>query len=732
MNRSGTLKSNDRKSFRWTCSVALVLILSTAGIAFGETLSTNPVDFVSVLLRQNAYLFEESTRVQLDSLNRDLREAAKLLKEGATGEEGDEAAATIRRAEQRLRTLLQDAPSTIPLDFRAGVPGTFADAPVPLPGSVGGLLFRIARGEEETGYFTLDYTMAVTERSGPIPIEVAPSGTTFALVNLTEVPVGRTSLLFEFRGEGVDPVRWPLDIRTPQPARLKVNVLSADTGKPTAAMVRLTWKTNGLDYKPSNAVDLTSQFDGQGNTSSRRPAFLPGRLRGEYWCVPGPFDMAVPPGEWEIVIRRGLEHIPVFDNISVAEGRTIERTYKPRRWVDMPQFGWFSGDDHVHSRILSDDDAERLMIWLRAEDLHLANVAKMGDVNRTYFEQRGFGPQYRVVSDDYILSPGQEGPRTHSLQRLGHVLAMNITSMVRDTDRYFLYDWVVETIRKQGGLVGYAHGQNYHHANRDMSINIPRSKVDFVEILQVGVLGTEIYYEILNLGFELTASAGSDTPFAGTVGEERFTADSWFEAVERGRTFVTNGPMIEFSVDGALPGDEIAVDQETLKLGVRARAWGDPERTTPTRLEIVLHGEVIHQVDSNKPSQKELAVDFTLEAGNGFWIAARAEGSDGSYAHTTPVYVVRKPLRFWKHEKAGSLIDKRLSALAEVREMVAEARANPASNEDTETNNWQWWQRKRLSEQGPELLEHVEAAQRIYEELRQTHAQEQAVRAAGR
>ena len=264
MNRSGTLKSDDLKSLRWTCPVSLVLILSTTGIAFGETLSTDPVDFVSVLLRQNAYLFEESTRVQLDSLNRDLREAAKLLKEGATGEEGDEAAATIRRAEQRLRTLLQDAPSTIPLDFRAGVPGTFADAPVPLPGSVGGLLFRITRGEEETGYFTLDYTMAVTERSGPIRIEVAPSGTTFALVNLTEVPVGRTSLLFEFRGEGVDPVRWPLDIRTPQRARLKVNVLSADTGKPTAAMVRLTWKTNGLDYKPSNAVDLTSQFDGQG------------------------------------------------------------------------------------------------------------------------------------------------------------------------------------------------------------------------------------------------------------------------------------------------------------------------------------------------------------------------------------------------------------------------------------------------------------------------------------
>ena len=62
----------------------------------------------------------------------------------------------------------------------------------------------------------------------------------------------------------------------------------------------------------------------------------------------------------------------------------------------------------------------------------------------------------------------------------------------------------------------------------------------------------------LNLGFKLTASAGSDTPYSGTVDEERvyafvgeqqFTADTWFEAMGNGRTFVSNGPMIEFSVE---------------------------------------------------------------------------------------------------------------------------------------------------------------------------------------
>lgn len=36
---------------------------------------------------------------------------------------------------------------------------------------------------------------------------------------------------------------------------------------------------------------------------------------------------------------------------------------------------------------------------------------------------------------------------------------------------------------------------------------------------------------------------------------------AWFEAVGRGRTFVTNGPMLELEVGGAMPGDELRVEK---------------------------------------------------------------------------------------------------------------------------------------------------------------------------
>jgi hypothetical protein len=396
----------------------------------------------------------------------------------------------------------------------------------------------------------------------------------------------------------------------------------------------------------------------------------------------------------------------------------------------MRQRGWWSGDDHVHCRILSDDDARHLMAWVQAEDIHLANIVKMGDIYRTYFEQRGFGPGYRVVDGDFVLTPGQECPRTHD--QIGHTLAMNITSMVRNTDRYFLYDEVFDAVHAQGGLTGYAHvNSGIFHVHRDMSINVPRAKVDFVEILQFNQLGTGLYYEFLNLGCKLTASSGSDVPWGGTIGEGRayaclgkkpFSADAWFEAFRKGRTFTTSGPMLEFRVDNALPGDELRLKSDR-KLRVRARAWGDPQRMAPVKLEIVRHGEVIRSAESANPQQPEVELDFSVDAGNGCWLAARARGGDGTSAHTTPVYVLREGLRFWKFDGLATLLEKREASLAQIEQIVAEAR-----RDDTEGKLERDRYRKQLALQGDLLLQRVALARKLYQNLQQVAGAERALR----
>jgi len=709
-----------RESLPWLAPT--IAILLTAHLSHcAEASPSGAVDFAGRAARNNWYLFGADQRAELDKLNRELRQAQQQLDRAKDEEMRRTATDRVTAAGRDLLEKVKTCPRLIHVDLNSERPAFVPAGPVELPGDTGALVFEVASGGDGSSFSTTVFDLSLPSGESSLAIvDAAATGTTYALVALERLPFGRTTLGIEFRRPSKPSVRLPLDVITPLPGRLKLTVLSDDAGKPVPAMVRLVWRTDGQVRQPGNGIEFGLQFDKQGNASGARNANLPGQLHDTFWCVPGPFDMTLAPGTWQLGARRGVEHEAVFEEITIRSGETAERTVRPKRWVDMRKRGWWSGDDHVHCRILSDGDARNLMAWVQAEDIHLANVVKMGDIYRTYFEQRGFGRDFRVIDGEYVLSPGQECPRTHD--QIGHTLAMNITSMVRDTDRYFLYDEVFDQVHAQGGLSGYAHiNVGMFHVHRDMSLNLPRGKVDFAEILQFNNLGTELYYDFLNLGCKLTASAGSDVPWGGTIGEVRtyaylgrklFTADNWFAAFGRGRTFTSSGPMLEFGVDNALPGDELRLKSEK-KLSIRARAWGDPKRMAPLKLEIVRHGEVIREVESTDPKRPDVQLNFTVDAGNGCWIAARARAGDGTSAHTTPVYVVREGLRFWKFDGLDELFAKRLNSLDQIEQIVAEAKKLDADGK-LERDRY----RQQLARQGDLLLQRVVAARKIYADLK--------------
>jgi hypothetical protein len=682
-------------------------------------------ELAGALVRTSAYLFTPETRNALDEVNRQAREARRDEENAQSDEARAEPLARGEKAGLELLEILEASNVAINLSLMGDKPMPKQLGPAGLAGDAGSILLRIVTGNSETRCTVADVDISTSH--GPVEIDVTPSGITWALVRIRRAPVGHTMLRLKFRDDAGWHVTLPFAITSPEHGQFKLAVLSDDTGDPVPAMVRLTKAEDGQAHRPSNAVEFAPLWDGIGS-SDQRNAGLPGKLRGQYWCIPGPFNMSLPPGQWEVIVRRGLEHETVFDTFKIETGTALEKTYRPERWVNMPKRGWFSGDDHVHGQILSDADAARLIAWIQAEDIHLANVVKMGDIHKTYFEQRGFGKTYQVRNGDYILSPGQECPRT---DELGHTLAMNITSMVRDTDKYFLYDWVFDQVHAQGGLSGYAHvNRELFHVHRDMSMNIPKGKIDFAELLQFGNMRTDLYYEFLNTGFKLTAASGSDVPWGGTIGEgrmfayigsKRFSADAWFDAVQKGRTFVSNGPMLEFKVGKALPGDTITLT-ENQPLKVRARAWGDARRVLPAKLELMKHGEVIATVEASE-GENALSLDLELDGENGFWMAVRAEGTDGSKAHTTPIYVVREPLRFWKFNQVEDLIARRFNSLAEVEQIIAEAVAQDARGEVDDNQTI-----KQLALQGPQLLERVQNAKQFYEDLYLTFRKEQTLR----
>ncbi len=725
--------------------------LATAGVVFAFV-ATNPLqlpgaapaarapqparspagELLDVIISSSWCLFDAAQRVALDDVNRQWREA-ELQAEKATNPGARQEALTRRQAiEDQLVKIVGSCSTLIEVRCEGGRAIPSRIEPVVLPGDAGVLLLCVRTRPGEMHAIAADYDL--TKSREPIPLNVAAEGDTWAVIRLSGVSGGRSSLVLHLNRPDGRSLPLIVTVQAPEPAHVKVTALSGQTGRPVPAMISLVWKTDGQDRRPANAVDFNPQFEGLGRLSPGRHAVLLGRLKGRAWfCVPGPFDMPVPPGEWDIVIRHGLEHVPVFETFSVQPGQKLELTYKLRQWADMPRLGWYSGDDHVHCRVVSDDDARRLMAWAQAEDVHVVNILKMSDVYRTWFQQRGFGPAFRVTDGDYVLVPGQECPRTHS-DGFGHTISLNTPTYVRDIDRYWLYDWVADEVHRQGGLFGFAHAYIIHpYIRRGSSLMAPRPRIDFAEIMQLAQMGTDFYYDWLNLGYKIAVSAGTDVPWQGTVGEVRmyaylgdqpFSADAWFEAVRRGRTFVTNGPMLDLHVDEAMPGDEVAASPAH-KLRVRCRAWGDREYMVPTKLEIIRHGETIKTVESRDPAKDELSIDFEVDSGDGFWLAAKAAGSDGSLAHTTPVYVVRKPLRFWKLDVVDALIAQRLANLDDIEQLVA--RATQAVEQGKADDNMT---ARTMAAQGPELLQRVAEARRFFAQLRQTAEKERTLRSS--
>ncbi len=478
-------------------------------------------------------------------------------------------------------------------------------------------------------------------------------------------------------------------------AELQVSIRDASDGQPTAAAVRLH-DSQGRLHIPDTALDLSAMgyLYAPGalihyadwtspRARSQDPFFGSSWFRQQHpaatacFFVEGGFRIQLPAGRFRLIASKGLEYTPVEKVVELGEDRR-EETLTLSRWVDMAERGWYSGDGHVHIERATAAADPSALLWAAAEDVRISNVLRMGDARGTYYPQYAFGPAGRASAGGRWLAPGQEDPRT---RYLGHTLHLNLAAPVRTPATYYAYGEVFERVRRGGGLSGFAHAGRRRwsfQADRGLALLAPAGLVDFVEIAQMGYIGVNLWYEFLNLGFHLTAMAGSDVPWGGTIGTTRvyaytgakFDPDRWFEAVRRGRTFVTTGPMLEFTVNGQLPGAVLKLAPgEAVRVG--ARAWGG----RPLKLKLVSFGQVLKEVSGDGA----LETEFTLRARDSLWITALCETNAQplmdmpgyfSGAVATPVYVEVDGQRGHDARRLDELVQSRLQSLDDVEKWL--------------------------------------------------------------
>ncbi|HKW01720.1 MAG TPA: CehA/McbA family metallohydrolase [Vicinamibacterales bacterium] len=491
----------------------------------------------------------------------------------------------------------------------------------------------------------------VSNRTGPMTLEIAPIGggplSSWRHVTIASrraaVPTGRV------HGSVVDMYGAPM------PARIEVKASDGRAYAPDGGFARVI------------AVSETHYFH----------------------AASGTFDLDVPAGPLAIEALRGFEYRPASSTVDVKAGTTANVTLTLRRLVDAPAMGWYGGDTHAHDlhqgrfglthKTLFDESL--------AEDLHLTNVLIHMD-----------GTRIMGRWADLTGKPDPLSTPTHIMQfaeefrgSLGHIGMIGIKTYVLPLtggENNTAYAQVASDVpyldgaRAQGGLAGYMHP--YTRASQNpaapnpaqwdgslIPVDVALGKGDFYDVESVysDELGSaEMYYRLLNCGFRLAATGGTDNfpdvwrdPPPGTDRTYAkvsgpLSVASWLAAIKAGHTFGTTGPLIFLTVNGHEPGDEIKLADSapatvSVKVTVQSIAPVD-------KLELIVNGVVQPAI----PIATTPTYEGTVSIPAGGWVAARVVGPPSkhiadsyAFAQTTPVYVVRGGKPFVSQDDARFL-----------------------------------------------------------------------------
>lgn len=443
------------------------------------------------------------------------------------------------------------------------------------------------------------------------------------------------------------------------PATVRVRVRDTATGEPIAARAYL-WR--GAE---SLLPDGFPAYDRAGAGGDVERHFL----------VEGDFTLSLEPGTYRLRLERGHEYVPLELTITRPGPDTVEA--RLGRWIDMNAAGWYSADMHVHR------DPADLPLVLQAEDLNFVPTITAHvwseEVNQPwkprpefptlvaptrFFTSNGQEIERIQGGSGALIVLGREGPIAFT----GYELFPPSASIARtakqrgafvEGDKPF---WVDTFVNALLGDIDALEVNCNHFMPRGVETDLTPWSHWPVEFGYRGARGfaewvMASYYRLLNAGVELPLSAGTANGVKpGPVGFNRVyvhradrTIDytAFMEALRVGRSFSTNGPMLEFEIDGTPAAGARLLLDPSRGHRVRARArW----RSELERLQLVVNGSVV--AEQARGNTGELVLDHVLKPTGNAWVSVRAFArvpphpswvrAPVIFAHSSPAYIRRQ------------------------------------------------------------------------------------------
>jgi hypothetical protein len=315
--------------------------------------------------------------------------------------------------------------------------------------------------------------------------------------------------------------------------------------------------------------------------------------------------LKLPEGDYTVECSRGPEAIMQTRRLAVAADLE-EVAFKIERWIDPSQFGWWSGDHHIHAAgcahyvkptqgVLASDMIRHCM----GEDLKIGANLTWGpcfDYQKQFF----CGTVDKVSQYPYLLRYDIEVSGFGSHQS-GHLVLLRLQEEIYpggDSKDHWptLCLNTLRWAKKQGSVCGPAHsgwglevqtselpnyivppfdgiGANEYIVDVTHELPGPDGKllpaVDFLSLADTPyVWELNMWYQTLNAGYRTRVSGETDFPciYDEKVGlgrsyvklDGKLDYDAWCEGVRQGRNYVSDGKshLMEFKVNGAAVGEK--------------------------------------------------------------------------------------------------------------------------------------------------------------------------------
>lgn len=410
--------------------------------------------------------------------------------------------------------------------------------------------------------------------------------------------------------------------------QLEIEIVDGETGQPLAARMHLT-----------NARGRPVKLD------------LPGAARfADHFYIDGHATLPLRVGQYKFELETGPEYRTRSGHFEIQRHADDTERVEMHGFANLAKEGWWAGDLDVPRTVAG------LELVMRAEGLSYVPTAAWqyaGGHWRDVSNPFGKKAAADTMNEPGLLAFDLEKPldvqgASSPLAAIRAVRQAGGHAVARTPFAWDLPVWLasgdldaIELIHRhalRGGVVD------------DEAGGRPRDRDLYAGHSGNGRWSETIYYHVLGCGLRIPPAAGSgsgtnDNP----LGTNRvyvycgadFSPSRWWEGLEAGRVFVTNGPLLRPLVDGQPPGYVFSLDgREKLSLEIGLNL---ATRTPIDYLEIIQDGHIEEEIrlaDWAKSKGRLPPLEFDASG----WFLVRAVTNDPQkyeLASTGPYYVER-------------------------------------------------------------------------------------------